>query len=196
MVPVLKSLRALADPTRLRMVALLEGEELSVQELQEITRLGQSRISTHLGLLQESGLVRCRREGKRAFYRVAGELESPTADIVRAAVAGAAELEEQARAAGSDDAPLAITGRLISDEGPVPPLRAGDPLELTRMSPAALLSRWHDVAGLDVYRAYIAAEVPLAGLQAISSPAPADAPLNWLNIFYAREWAVFAGFAF
>ncbi|MEV8369884.1 SURF1 family cytochrome oxidase biogenesis protein [Microbacterium sp. NPDC064584] len=112
------------------------------------------------------------------------------------ALAAAAELEEQARAAGSDDAPLAITGRLISDEGPVPPSRAGDPLELTRMSPAALLSRWHDVAGLDVYRAYIAAEVPLAGLQAISSPAPADAPLNWLNIFYALEWAVFAGFAF
>ncbi|MBN2339107.1 MAG: metalloregulator ArsR/SmtB family transcription factor [Acidobacteria bacterium] len=96
MVPVLKSLRALADPTRLRMMALLEGEELSVQELQEITRLGQSRISTHLGLLQESGLVRSRREGKRAFYRVAGELEPPTAEIVRAAVAGAAELEEHA----------------------------------------------------------------------------------------------------
>jgi len=112
------------------------------------------------------------------------------------ALAAAAELEEQARAAGSDDAPLAITGRLISDEGPLPPSQAGDPLELTRMSPAALLARWHDVAGLDVYRAYIAAEVPLAGLQAISSPAPADAPLNWLNIFYALEWAVFAGFAF
>lgn len=96
MASVLKSLRALADPTRLRMVALLEGEELSVQELQEITRLAQSRISTHLGLLQESGLVRCRREGKRAFYRLAGELEPPSGELLRAAVAGAAELEERA----------------------------------------------------------------------------------------------------
>ena len=96
MASVLKSLRALADPTRLRMVALLEGEELSVQELQEITRLAQSRISTHLGLLQESGLVRCRREGKRAFYRLAGELEPPSGELVRAAVSGAAELEERA----------------------------------------------------------------------------------------------------
>lgn len=96
MASVLKSLRALADPTRLRMVALLEGEELSVQELQEITRLAQSRISTHLGLLQESGLVRSRREGKRAFYRLAGELEPPSGELLRAAVAGAAELEERA----------------------------------------------------------------------------------------------------
>lgn len=112
------------------------------------------------------------------------------------ALAAAAVLNEQALAAGPDDAPLALTGRLISDEGPLPPSQAGDPLELTRMSPAALLSRWHDTQGLDVYRAFIAAEVPLAGLEAISSPAPVDAPLNWLNIFYALEWAVFAGFAF
>jgi ArsR family transcriptional regulator len=60
---ILKSLRALSDPTRLRIVALLERNELSVNELQEITRLGQSRISTHLGLLQESGLLESRREG-------------------------------------------------------------------------------------------------------------------------------------
>ena len=49
----LKSLRALSDATRLRIVALLEKDELSVNELQEITRLGQSRISTHLGLLAD-----------------------------------------------------------------------------------------------------------------------------------------------
>ena len=53
----LKSLRALADPTRLRIIALLERDELSVNELQEITRMGQSRISTHLGLLQDAGLL-------------------------------------------------------------------------------------------------------------------------------------------
>ena len=68
--PSLKSLRALSDPTRLRIVALLEKDELSVNELQEITRMGQSRISTHLGLLQDSGLVQSRREGKRTFYKL------------------------------------------------------------------------------------------------------------------------------
>ena len=66
----LKSLRALADPTRLRMMALLERDELSVNELQEVTRLGQSRISTHLGLLQDAGLLQSRREGKRTFYKL------------------------------------------------------------------------------------------------------------------------------
>ncbi len=49
------------------MVALLERDELSVNELQEATRLGQSRISTHLGLLQDAGLLQSRREGKRTF---------------------------------------------------------------------------------------------------------------------------------
>ena len=53
----LKSLRALSDPTRIRIVALLEKDELSVNELQEVTRLGQSRISTHLGLLADCEMV-------------------------------------------------------------------------------------------------------------------------------------------
>ena len=50
MTSTLKALRALSDATRLRIVALLAKEELSVNELQDITRLGQSRISTHLGI--------------------------------------------------------------------------------------------------------------------------------------------------
>src|SRR4026209_2245040 len=70
MAGTLKSLRALADPTRLRIMALLERDELSVNELQEITGLGQSRISTHLGQLQDAGLIQSRREGERAFYRL------------------------------------------------------------------------------------------------------------------------------
>ena len=53
----LKSLRALSDPTRIRIVALLEKDELSVNEIQDVTKLGQSRISTHLGLLQDAELV-------------------------------------------------------------------------------------------------------------------------------------------
>ena len=66
----LKSLRALSDPTRLRIVALLDKENCRSMSLQEITRMGQSRISTHLGLLQDSGLVQSRREGKRTFYKL------------------------------------------------------------------------------------------------------------------------------
>ncbi len=92
----LKSLRALADPTRLRIVALLEKDELAVQELQEITRMGQSRISTHLGLLQDSGLLGSRREGKRTFYRLGPEGSAATRDLVHLAIRAAREMPEHA----------------------------------------------------------------------------------------------------
>lgn len=90
----LKSLRALADPTRLRLLALLERDELSVNELQEITRLGQSRISTHLGLLTESGFTQARRDGKRTFYRLVESPDETNRAIRKIAVLGATEAEE------------------------------------------------------------------------------------------------------
>lgn len=90
----LKSLRALSDPTRLRIVALLEKDELSVNELQEITRMGQSRISTHLGLLQDSELVQSRREGKRTFYKLYPQSNSGAAEFIELAIRGAKELPE------------------------------------------------------------------------------------------------------
>ena len=92
---------------------------------------------------------------------------------------------------------VTLTGRLISDEGPAVPPRGAPATELTRMSPAMLLGRWHDVAQLDVYRPYLTSAEPLGGLVAIHSPAPEEgSSVNWLNIFYAVEWVVFAGFAF
>lgn len=91
-----KALRALSDATRLRIVALLAKEELSVNELQDITRLGQSRISTHLGLLAECGLVQSRREGKRTFYRLNEQANGSISEIIPLAVEGARELPESA----------------------------------------------------------------------------------------------------
>jgi ubiquinone/menaquinone biosynthesis C-methylase UbiE/DNA-binding transcriptional ArsR family regulator len=90
------SLRALSDPTRLRIVALLERDELSVNELQEITRLGQSRISTHLGLLADCELVVSRREGKRTFYKLNPHAGSTAGEFIQLAIRGAKELPEHA----------------------------------------------------------------------------------------------------
>lgn len=91
---------------------------------------------------------------------------------------------------------IEVTGRIISDEGAALPPR-DDPQRMDRMSPAMLLSRWHDIEQLDVYRPYLAAIEAPDGLVDISSPAPEQqSPVNWLNIFYAGEWAIFAGFAF
>ena len=70
MASILKSLRLAADPNRLRLLLLLEQEELSVAELQEILAKGQSQISTHLAQLKQAGLVDDRRTGKNAFYRL------------------------------------------------------------------------------------------------------------------------------
>ena len=94
MTMVLKSLRALSDGTRLRIIALLEKDELSVQELQEVTRLGQSRISTHLGLLLDSGLVQSRREGKRIFYRLHREEGQTGEGLIKLAIQGGHEAPE------------------------------------------------------------------------------------------------------
>jgi ubiquinone/menaquinone biosynthesis C-methylase UbiE/biotin operon repressor len=67
---ILKTLRLLADSNRVRLLLLLEQEELSVAELQEILGKGQSQISTHLSQLKQAGLVEDRRTGKNIFYRL------------------------------------------------------------------------------------------------------------------------------
>jgi 2-polyprenyl-3-methyl-5-hydroxy-6-metoxy-1,4-benzoquinol methylase len=93
---ILKSLRAVSDATRLRILTLVEKDELSVQELQEILRMGQSRISTHLGLLLDSGLVQSRREGKRVFYGLNPGVRDAAADFFALASQAARELPEYA----------------------------------------------------------------------------------------------------
>jgi ArsR family transcriptional regulator len=62
-------LKVFADATRVRLLALLEREELTVAELSAITRLAQPRVSTHLAKLKEAALVRDRRAGVSAYYR-------------------------------------------------------------------------------------------------------------------------------
>jgi cytochrome oxidase assembly protein ShyY1 len=145
-------------------------------------------------------------DGTEGFWvtgqlRVAGT-EKPTSIAVAigwaptkaAAAKAVAELNSDA----NDPVRVAtdLKGRLVGDEGPVAPPKS-NPLELTVMSPAALLSRWHDIDQLSVYRPYLLSDKAEAGLTRISAPPPASSGgVNWLNLFYAVEWAVFAGFAF
>lgn len=67
---IVKMLRVVADPNRLRILLLLKAEELSVAELQEVLVMGQSTISTHLSQLKQAGLVEDRRIGKSSLYRL------------------------------------------------------------------------------------------------------------------------------
>jgi ubiquinone/menaquinone biosynthesis C-methylase UbiE/DNA-binding HxlR family transcriptional regulator len=68
MTSTINLLRLLADPTRLRLLLLLEQAELSVAELQDILGMGQSRISSHLAQLRRAGVVENRRAGKNVYY--------------------------------------------------------------------------------------------------------------------------------
>ena len=88
-----KLLSALADPTRLRILAALRENELSVAELQEVLGIGQSRISNHLAQLKSVGLLRDRREGQKAYYRRA----EMAREIWSLAEGAAGELGTQAR---------------------------------------------------------------------------------------------------
>ncbi len=88
---MLKSLKLLSDPTRLRILMLVEHEALFVAELQEILGMGQSRISTQLSLLKTEGLVSDERSGKNNIYTCAAD-----SDLMEVARLAAAEVPEVA----------------------------------------------------------------------------------------------------
>ncbi len=80
--PLLDSLRLLSEPTRLRLLLLLDQAELTVAEIQEILTMKQSRISTQLGLLKNAGLVQARRSGKNSIYGL-GAVSQPLRTLLR-----------------------------------------------------------------------------------------------------------------
>jgi ArsR family transcriptional regulator len=77
-------LRLLSDPTRVRLIALLEREELTVAELSAVLRLAQPRVSTHLAKLKEAELVRDRRAGVSSYYRYNNEIDPEENNLLRA----------------------------------------------------------------------------------------------------------------
>ncbi len=90
-------LKLLGDATRLRLLALLAREELSVAELQEVLDMGQSRISSHLGILRQGGLVADRKDGKRAYYSLNPRLRPEARQLIELArnnESGCAEMTE------------------------------------------------------------------------------------------------------
>ena len=87
----LDTLKILADPTRLRLLALLMKEELSVAEVQEVLGMAQSRISSQLALLRQAGFVADRREGKKAFYSLRAGLPSRQLALLKVACEAVAD---------------------------------------------------------------------------------------------------------
>jgi ArsR family transcriptional regulator len=67
----IKTMKALSDPNRVKVVKLLDGRELCVCEITEALQLAQSTVSKHLRILEEAGLVLYRKLGPWIFYRLA-----------------------------------------------------------------------------------------------------------------------------
>ena len=91
---ILKSLRLLADPTRIRILSLLRREELSVAELQEILAMAQSRISNQLSQLRQAGLVEDRRAGQKSIYAFLPPNDDASARLLETVEMAADELDE------------------------------------------------------------------------------------------------------
>ena len=103
----------------------------------------------------------------------------------------------QARLAQQPATPQRIVGRILPDEQPeVPDDKQKDPTGMRTLGVGQLYNLWTGVDGMDVYAAYVVQRGAPEGLTQIDSPPPiAQTELNWLNIFYAAEWIIFAGFA-
>ncbi|MCI0159164.1 SURF1 family protein [Leifsonia shinshuensis] len=101
-----------------------------------------------------------------------------------------------ARLASEPEAPQRMVGRILPDEQPQVPDDKSNPTAMKSLGVGQLYNLWTGVDGMDVYNAYAVEQTPPAGLVKIDSPPPIQqTELNWLNVFYAAEWIIFAGFA-
>ncbi|MFZ0980708.1 MAG: metalloregulator ArsR/SmtB family transcription factor [Candidatus Acidiferrales bacterium] len=89
--------RALADPTRLRLLNLIADREVCVCYFVGILRIGQPKVSRHLAYLRRAGIVAARRDGRWMHYRLATPREPVAADILRATLAHLKSLPQMQR---------------------------------------------------------------------------------------------------
>lgn len=128
---VLSPLRAVAEPTRLRLVALCAGGEWCVSDLVEILGQSQPRLSRHLKLLCDAGVLTRQPEGANVYLRLAAD--GPGAAIAAAALA----------AIPADDALIAADRRRAAARGAD---RAREAIAAFRDNPAA----WDEMRALDL----------------------------------------------
>jgi len=95
---ILQSLKTVADPNRLRILLLLNREELTVAEMQEVLAMSQSTLSTHLGQLKRAGLVEDRRTGKNVHYKLQRAAWEPLWPILEGASREVVSAERDLRA--------------------------------------------------------------------------------------------------
>ncbi len=95
---ILKATKLLADSSRIRILLILQREEVSVLELQDVLGMGQSRISTYLAQLRQADLVEDRRSGKHSLYRLSPQTPGAILEVLRASVGEIPEADQDRRA--------------------------------------------------------------------------------------------------
>ena len=89
-----RTLKALADPVRLRVLAAVAEEELTVGEVQEVVETAQSSVSRNLAILRDAGFVQDREEGTNVYFSVRPNMPEPAAEFFKSLQARVAELPE------------------------------------------------------------------------------------------------------
>ena len=84
----LKVMKALAEPSRVKIIKMLEKREMCVCELQAALQLAQPTVSKHLKILEDAGLVSSRKEEMWVNYRLPEKTENPYARQMLASLAG------------------------------------------------------------------------------------------------------------
>ncbi len=91
---VTRTLKALADANRLRVLAAVSEEELTVGEIQEVLGSGQSSVSRNLAILRDSGFVQDRREGTSVYFSLRQDMPGSTKQVFNSVAGRFAELPE------------------------------------------------------------------------------------------------------
>lgn len=137
-------------------------------------------------------------------YWVAGHLSTGSGETdpaVAVALGWAADRETAddvaaALNADTEASVVTVSGRLNASQGPEVPDEGADPYDLNTMSVAALINIWPGMEDRPIYNGYIVSADAPSGLVTIDAPAvEEETTVNWLNVFYAVEWVVFAAFA-
>jgi ubiquinone/menaquinone biosynthesis C-methylase UbiE len=94
---IVRTVKALADPIRLRMLAAVCEEELTVGEVQEIVGSAQSAVSRNLAILRDAGFVRDRKEGTNVYFSVRSDMPQAAQALFKSLKEGIGDLPETQR---------------------------------------------------------------------------------------------------
>lgn len=85
-----RALKAIAHPLRLKILCVLGGSEICVQEIVEAVGTSQSNISQHLAILRDKGVLQTRKDANRVYYRVCDQRTLQLIVLMREVFCGAA----------------------------------------------------------------------------------------------------------